>query len=198
MIDLFIFDMGGVVIRDYNIASELSAYLGSSKDIIHNYDKNASSALFSHSEGKINETEFWERFVEATGISIPKEEKSLLGKFFHPVLDKPTINIIKGLKLQDKRVVCGTNVIDSHYQIHRELKQYDIFDKVYASNLMGIAKPKIEFFESICKSENVRYENTFFTDDSQLNVDIAKSCGIKAFLYTDAINLQNQLNSLNY
>lgn len=198
MIDLFIFDMGGVIVRNYNIAQELSEYLGSSKDIIHNYDKNATDALFLHSEGKIDEREFWERFVTSTGINIPKVEGSLLGKFFHPTLDVPTIKIIEKLKKSGKRVVCGTNVIDSHYQIHNQLKQYDIFDKVYASNKINIAKPKVDFFESICRSENVNFENVFFTDDSQKNVDVAASCGIKAFLYTDAEHLREQLKSLNY
>ncbi len=196
MIDLFIFDMGGVIIRNYNVAQKLSKYLVSDIDIIHNYDKNASEALFRHSEGKITEEQFWKEFSESTNIKIPEYKNTLLGKFFTPTLDESTINIIKELKNKGKRVVCGTNVIDSHYNIHQKLKQYDIFDKVYASNLMHIAKPKVEFFKQICKEENVEFDKVFFTDDVQKNVDSALSCGIKAFLYTDAIQLKKQLDSL--
>ncbi|MGD1816272.1 MAG: HAD-IA family hydrolase [Pleomorphochaeta sp.] len=197
MIDLYIFDMGGVLIRDFHIGKELSAYLGQDTDVIHNYDKEASKALFLHSEGKISEEEFWKEFNKTTKIEIPKSEESLLGKFFHPVLDDATVKVIEDLKKQGKRVVCGTNVIDAHYNKHMQLKQYDVFDKVYASNKMHIAKPKVEFFEEICKSENVKLENAFFTDDSQVNIDAALSCGVKAFLYTDANLLKKQLESLN-
>lgn len=198
MIDLFIFDMGGVLIRNYNVALKLSKYLGSDIDIIHNYDKDASRALLLHSEGKISEDEFWKEFSQSTGIKVPSYDKTLLGKFFNPTLDEPTINIIKELKRKGKRVVCGTNVIDSHYNIHLQLNQYDIFDKVYASHIMHIAKPKVAFFKEICKEENVDFNKTFFTDDAQKNIDSALACGIKAFLYTDANQLKNQLNSVEY
>lgn len=198
MIDLFIFDMGGVIIRNHNVAQKLSKYLGSDTDIIHNYDKDASKALFLHSEGKISEDEFWREFSKITKIKVPKYEDTLLGKFFNPVIDEPTIEVIKELKNKGKRVVCGTNVIDSHYDIHIKLKQYDIFDKVYASNKMHIAKPKVDFFKEICKEEKANPENVFFTDDVQKNVDAALSCGIKAFLYTDANQLKKQLKSLEY
>lgn len=198
MIDLFIFDMGGVLIRNYNVAQKLSKYLGSDTDIIHNYDKDASKALLLHSEGKISEDEFWIEFNKATNIKVPRYDKTLLGKFFNPTLDDDTIKIIKELKNKGKRVVCGTNVIDSHYDIHKELNQYSIFDKVYASNKMHIAKPKVEFFYEICKEENVVFEKVFFTDDAQINVDSANSCGINSFLYSDANQLKKQLDSLDY
>ena len=195
MIDLFIFDMGGVLVRNFNMGKELSAYLGQDTDVIHNYDKDASKALFLHSEGKISEEEFWKEFNKITRIEIPEHNESLLGKFFNPVLDDATVKIIEELKKQGKRVVCGTNVIDAHYNKHMQLKQYDVFDKVYASHKMHIAKPKIEFFKEICKSENIKLENTFFTDDSQVNIDAALSCGVKAFLYTDAKVLKEQLEN---
>lgn len=198
MIELFIFDMGGVVIRNHNVAPILSKYLGSDTDIIHNYDKEASKALLLHSEGKISEDEFWKQFSKSTKIEVPKYETTLLGKFFIPTLDIPTVHLIQELKAKGKRVICGTNVIDAHYNIHTKLKQYDIFDKVYASHKMHIAKPKVEFFKEICREENIEFNKVFFTDDAQKNVDAALSCGINAFLYTDAAQLKKQLDSLEY
>lgn len=198
MIDLFIFDMGGVIVRNFHVGPKLSKFLGSEKNVINNYDKDASLALRLHSEGKIDEKEFWKRFRKATSIEVPEYERSLLGKFFHPELDMPTIKIIEELKSKGKRVVCGTNVIDAHYKTHMKLKQYDVFDKVYASHIMQIAKPKKEFFEEICKAENVSCERAFFTDDLQNNVDVALQCGLKAFLYTDATSLKQQLATLGY
>ncbi|MDD4083797.1 MAG: haloacid dehalogenase, partial [Sphaerochaetaceae bacterium] len=169
MIDLFIFDMGGVLIRDYHIGPELNEFLGS-KDAL-NYNDNVSLALRKHSEGKIDEKEFWKVFENETKIHVSETSGSLLGKFFHPVLDTATLNLIRKLKEKGKRVVCGTNVIESHYKIHNLKNQYEVFDKVYPSHLMHVSKPKSEFFDIICNKEKCCKNRTFFTDDSKINIE---------------------------
>jgi putative hydrolase of the HAD superfamily len=112
-------------------------------------------------------------------------------------LDEPTLAVVRNLKEKGVRVVCGTNVLDSHYRIHQQLHQYDIFDAVYPSHLLGIAKPKIDFFQRICTEEKVEPKEVFFTDDMQVNVDASLQAGLKGFLYTDAENLESQLRGLN-
>ena len=178
MIDLFIFDMGGVLIRDYSIEGELSKFLGC-KNALH-YNETISLALRNHSEGKIDEKNFWEIFEKETGINVPKTTDSLLGKFFHPVLDIPTLSLISRLKENGKRVVCGTNVIDSHYKIHNQKGQYKVFDKVYPSHLLHVSKPKLKFFDIICNAEGCCKNKVFFTDDAKINVEAALKDGLEA------------------
>jgi putative hydrolase of the HAD superfamily len=194
---LCIFDMGGVMIRNYHIAPKLTQYLGLGTDTFQKFDERLASYLHLHSEGKITEPEFWDYYRTITNKEIPQGEESLLGKFFTPTLDAPTMAVVRNLKARNVRVVCGTNVIDAHYKIHQQLHQYDIFDAVYPSHLLGIAKPKIDFYQRICTEEQVEPEEVFFTDDMQVNVDASLQAGLKGFLYTDAANLESQLKGLN-
>lgn len=196
MIELCIFDMGGVLIRDFHIAPRLLPFLGCSESSFAEISPAISEALKNHSRGLIDEPAFWEQYRTIVGRALPETDESLLGKFFTPVLDPATVDILRGLKAHGMRVVCGTNVIDAHYDIHMALKQYDIFDHVYASHLIHIAKPDGDFYRYICEQEHVSPENAFFTDDMEANVVSARQEGLAAFLYTDAKHLGEQLGSL--
>lgn len=193
---LCIFDMGGVLIRNFHIAPKLLPFLGLETSTLQEYDPRLGTFLTLHSEGKISEEEFWEYYRKITNREIPPIQGSLLGKFFTPTLDDPTVALVKRLKEKKVRVVCGTNVIDAHFTIHHQLHQYDVFDAVYPSHILGIAKPKLEFFQRICESEQVHPEDAFFTDDMQVNVDASLKAGLQGFRYIDAKTLESQLQGL--
>jgi epoxide hydrolase-like predicted phosphatase len=193
MIKVCIFDMGGVLIRDFNIAGQLMKFLGHKELSFRDVNPLISSALSLHNRGMIEEEQFWEIYEETIGEKLPPHEGSLLGRFFTPKLDPPTIAVLKNLKQQGMRVVCGTNVIDAHYLIHQQNGDYDIFDKVYPSHLMQISKPDSAFFHYILEAEKVEPKEAFFTDDMEQNVKAANQVGMKAFLYTSADMLVHQL-----
>jgi len=187
--------MGGVMIRDYHMEPELMPFLGLREKSFNVMDPRLNAALLRHSRGEINEENFWLEYSKITGRTVPFHEGSLLGKFFHPRLDDPTVQIVKELKSAGMRVVGGTNVIDAHYRIHMNLNQYALFDKVYASHLMGIAKPDPAFFAYILRTEGIQAAGTFFTDDVAENVYAATDAGLNAFVYTGAMALREQLLS---
>jgi putative hydrolase of the HAD superfamily len=188
--------MGGVMVRDFHMAPELLPFLGFGEESFAEVDKRLIEALVRHSCGGISEDDFWVLYTEITGRALPPHEGSLFGKFFHPKMDGPTEQVVRELKAAGMRVVAGTNVIDAHYIIHHELRQYDIFDKVYASQLMRIAKPDPAFFAYILRAENIQAEEAFFTDDTIENVNAAAEAGLNAFHYTDAAAMRKQLLSL--
>lgn len=204
MIKLCIFDMGGVMVRDFHIAPELMPYLGYSDASLIGKDSYSfsdispviSEALNSHSTGDISEEEFWKIYEKETNKKVPESEGSLLGKFFHPVLDQATVDVVNDLKKKGIKVVCGTNVIDIHYKIHNQLHQYDVFDKVYPSHLMRKRKPNPEFWLEILEKEGVKPEEAFFTDDLESNVKASEKLGIHAHVYTDAGPLRKELKRL--
>jgi putative hydrolase of the HAD superfamily len=196
MIKCCIFDMGGVMIRDYHMAPELLPFLGFAGGSLTEIDSRLNDELHRHGRGEIDEDQFWEFYTKITGRTLPPHNESLFGKFFHPKMDEATVQVVRELKEAGMRVVVGTNVIDAHYNIHRKLGQYDIFDHVYASHLMGIAKPDPAFYTSLLKEEGIDASDAFFTDDMAENVAAASSLGLNAFVYTGAGALQEQLHSL--
>ena len=196
MIKCCIFDMGGVMIRDYHMEPELMPFLGLSERSFAVADPRFQEALRRHSRGEIGEDDFWLYYEKISGKAVPPHEGSLLGKFFHPTLDEPTVQLARELKAAGMRVICGTNVIDAHYDIHQKLNQYAVFEKVYASHLMGSAKPESAFYAYILKEEGIAAAEAFFTDDMVDNVHAASAFGLNAFLYAGAAALREQLLSL--
>jgi putative hydrolase of the HAD superfamily len=196
MIKVCMFDMGGVLVRNFMVAPKLLAFLGCSETSFSELPDLFRQALRSHSKGDIAEKELWEIYEKATGSSVVKHEGSLLGKFFEPTLDIPTLEILSELKQQGHRVICGTNVNDSHYTIHHQLHQYDIFDHVYASHLMHRAKPDSSFFQFILQKEQLKPDQLFFTDDMPSNVASAQEQGLISYPYSDASTLRLQLMEL--
>jgi len=195
MIKLFVFDMGGVVVGETGFDKKLANYLGVEGRIFHD-DKEVEKAIWSHMEGKIDENQFWDVFSEVNG-SFVESKNSLLGKFFNPSFNEGTVKLIKDLKSRGNRVVCGTNVIDAHYKIHMLKGQYDIFDKVYASHLMHIIKPNIDFYRYICEKEKIDSSNVFFTDDREENILTAREYGLNAEVFMDAEQIRNYLKINN-
>lgn len=187
---LYIFDMGGVLCCDFNDIPVISNYLGITEENFFIYSGENFRELL---DGKIDSNEFWVRFSLRYGKKIKEE---LFGKYFNPGIIRETKDIIKQLK-NDSRVVCGTNTIDSHYYYLLNQGSYDIFDEVYASNLMGISKPDPDFYRYISKKEGIEPENIIFVDDTEENIISAQKIGINSILFTDSDSLKQQIKTLS-
>ena len=187
---LYIFDMGGVLCCDFNDIPITSDYLGITEEDFFIYAGENFRKLL---DGKINSNEFWVRFSLRYGKKVKEE---LFGKFFNPGIIRETKDIIKQLK-SVSRVVCGTNTIDSHYYYLLNQGTYDIFDEVYASNLMGISKPDPDFYWNILNKEGIKPENAVFVDDTEENILSAQKIGINSILFTDSESLRLRIKTFN-
>ncbi|MCR5762801.1 MAG: HAD family phosphatase [Treponema sp.] len=184
---LYIFDMGGVVTTSAFIEKQMCEVLHVSLDDFHAF----SDGIFSDlSDGNISTKDFWKEFSRRSGIEVKTDWWHWL---FHPVKNEQTCNIVRQLKNSGKRVVCGTNTIDSHYRNHCERGDYEIFDQTYSSCLMGVSKPDIAFWKIILTAEHVNAEDAVFIDDKIENCEAAASLGIHAIHFTDAQSLSKAL-----
>jgi putative hydrolase of the HAD superfamily len=186
---LYIFDMGGVVSQNTNVTAEVSAYLEFDGAKMLDYARDDFKEL---TKGRISVQEFTRRFSLKSGRTI---EDELLSKFFDPKLDRDVVAIIERLK-NGARVVVGSNTITPHYDIHLQKGDYQFFDAVYASHLMGLAKPDPAFFTYILDREGFSPEETAFVDDLPANVEAARGLGICSFVFTDAAKLKKDLTAL--
>jgi putative hydrolase of the HAD superfamily len=189
MIDLYIFDEGGVLIRNHMVLGDVANALGMEKEalwpLLH-------PEMILVSNGDIGSEEFWRRFEARTGI---RAEKNWWAECFKPTRDEPTFALVRELA-KSARTVCGTNTIDCHHLINEKLGMYEPFHKVYASHLIHLSKPDPRFWEKILADEDVATARAFFTDDSPKNVQAARELGMQAFLYTDAASLKEDLLSV--
>lgn len=217
---LFIFDMGGVVVLSFHCVHAIAASLNLSTE-----DFFAISAALPEwdgadnpynvglirllQEGRITETEFWQQFQRIArtahphiNLNIPDEylrgAASLWGAYFYPQRDRAVWAILEGLKNRGYRLVCGTNTLEAHYQYHKKQGDYALFDRVYASQEMGVIKPEGRFWEYILESEGYSAEEAVFVDDLEENVQAAERLGIKGHRFIDAEGLKKALAAQGY
>lgn len=184
---LYIFDMGGVVTTTAALEKRMSEVLCMSESDFREYSKGIFNQL---SDGEVSTKDFWRMFSQRSGKTVTTDWWHWL---FHPVRNEQTYDIIRKLKAEGKRVVCGTNTIDSHYRNHCERGDYAVFDQTYSSFLMGVSKPDVRFWQIILEAEQVKPEDAVFVDDRQDNCDAAASLGIHAIRFTDAQSLATAL-----
>jgi putative hydrolase of the HAD superfamily len=183
---LYIFDMGGVVAINTDVFPAVYDHLGMTAEQFYGH---AGSRLERLMDGAITGDEFWTRFSSKDGTPIKEE---LFAKYFNPHLDHGVVAVLSRLK-NNARVVCGTNVFDSHYDYLVSRGYYDLFDAVYASNKMGVSKPHSKFYRHILNAEGVRPEDAVFVDDAEVNVRAAEKLGIRSILFRDAERLRSEI-----
>lgn len=189
MFKLYIFDMGGVVSHNTNVAPRISAYLDFNGVDIYELARDDFKALTT---GAIAVPEFIRRFAVKCGRKV---EEDLLTRFFHPQLDSDVVATIHGMK-KKARVVVGTNTIAPHYSVHLHNGDYEAFDAVYASHLIGLAKPDRAFYTHVLEHEGCSPVETVFVDDLPVNVEAARQLGIRSLVFTDAEKLKEELAAL--
>jgi len=172
-----IFDMGNVLSLDVDVLPCMADRLGMPIGEIADCARRDFDALLV---GAMTAGEFWDRFNRRFAADVRED---LLLTCFHPHNDPLMERLILDLKAGGHRVVCGTNAFEAHYRYHLEREEYAVFDRIYASNLLGIAKPSPEFFRHILANEGWRAGDTFFIDDRIENTAAARELGMSAFDY---------------
>jgi putative hydrolase of the HAD superfamily len=188
---IFLFDMGGVVSNSTNlknICEELN--LRESEYYSFQRDSAGCNTYQLLNKGVINVEDYWKNFSENSKIEIKTDYFKTLYK---PVLNESVVSIIKKLKNKNNRVVCGTNTIESHFEEHKRLRNYDFFDTVYSSHLMGVEKPAPDFFTKIIAAEQVLASEIFFIDDNKMNIDAAEKIGIRTKMFVSVEILEKEL-----
>ncbi|HNR62573.1 MAG TPA: HAD family phosphatase [Thermotogota bacterium] len=189
-VKLIIFDVGGVVYDQTSVGRRVARELGLSYRKFMEYA--ALSGIQGLQLGLISQEYFMKAFQHLYHHRSPED---LWTRFFHPVPIPETIDAIERLK-KKFRVVAGTNTILPHYEVHMQRGDYGIFPKVYASNILHLAKPDPRFYSHIIQAEAVSAAESLFIDDSIQNVETAVKLGIHAILFTGGKALQEALSSL--
>lgn len=170
---LAIFDMGGVMVDGHDVAPAIASELGLDAVTFRRLLREAGSDDLD--TGRVSAAEFWERFKAVTGLGLAGEP---WGDHFHPRRRPRMYDLVERLKAAGVRVVAGTNTSGPHYRVHLDGGDYAVFDHVYASHLLGVAKPDPGFWLRILGAEGVEAERAFFIDDLAENVGAAARLGL--------------------
>lgn len=104
-----------------------------------------------------------------------------------------TAELLPGLRTR-AQVGCLSNTNSIHWdKLLRDYEWMGHFDRRFASQILGCAKPKAEIYEKVQSLLGARGRSILFFDDKQENVDAAARLGWNARLYSGHERLLSDL-----
>jgi epoxide hydrolase-like predicted phosphatase len=200
-----IFDMGGVLIDLHSdeAARELMEQHGLSP---HTFDRLTRSSFESHPRsvtelamlGKIETATYLDAFLRECSVKDPERLRanrlSVVGRE-----RKDVLAIVEHLKQAGLKCCVLSNTIALHWERLSSAREYpflELFDHIFASHLIGCAKPENKAFSFVANALKVQMSECLLVDDTLLNVERAKAVGWRGILFCGIAELQRDLNDL--
>jgi glucose-1-phosphatase len=108
-------------------------------------------------------------------------------------IDSKMLNLAKSMKNKHKLIILSNDTVDWMDAKKEKFNLLNIFEKIYCSGNMGIAKPNKEIFEYVLKDLNIKPGELLFIDNQENNIEAANSLGIKTILFVDEISFKNKI-----
>ena len=175
---LLLFDLGGVLIENA-VFDSLNPMLPQPLDSVAIRERWLTSpAVLGFELGRIPATEFAEQFIAEWNIAMTPQA------FLEAFIDWPKgfyagASECVGILRQRYRVGCLSNSNALHWAKFDGFE--GVFDIALSSHLLGVIKPDEAAFVRALAECRVPAEDVVFFDDSQPNVKMAQSLGIRAF-----------------
>lgn len=190
---LLLFDLGGVLIEV--ATTELQLLGGKNKSDVELWETWLTCpAVQLYEAGKISNDEFARGVLEAFSSTIPPDE--FLQSFaawpvgFYPGMTDLLVKLRRNFKLA---YLSNSNPL--HYpRFQREWQLNSYFDYHFASYKMGYVKPHAEIYQAVLAALPYSAQEIFFVDDNRLNVEMARSLGIRAEIVRGPHELQTVLS----
>ena len=200
-----VFDMGGVLIDLHSgeAGRELMEQHGLSP---HSFARLTRSSFESHPRsvtelamlGKIETSTYLEAFLRECSVKDPEglraNRLSVVGRE-----RKDILTIVEHLKRAGLKCCVLSNTIALHWERLSSAREYPclgLFDHIFASHLIGYAKPENEAFSFVANALKVQMSECLLVDDTLLNVKRAKAVGWRGILFSDSTQLQQDLGDL--
>jgi len=199
---LVLFDIGGVIIdldfRDARSTLE-SEYLMDPETFLELTRSSFNGEVLSVTEQAmicaIGTQEYLRAFQNGCKRPVPIEtvrrlRTSMLGP------ERP--EMLAFLKELNKkiRIAAFTNTIELHWSLLSNPRNYrfpQLFETVFASHLVGEAKPTRQSFTKVLGALGLRPKEVVFVDDSALNVSGASRLGINGIVFRNLDTLREEL-----
>ena len=188
-----IFDLGGVIL-DISVEQTLNAFAQRSNlpdKQVHDLYL-ATPGFLEYEKGLMDDASFRD-FVRAT-YSITASDQEIDDCWNAMLLGIPPLKLELLKKLQGEfRVFLLSNTNGIHLNHINEFMLPNLpekrpldsyFHKAYYSHRMGKRKPDAEIFEQVLEENSLVPEQTLFLDDYAVNIEGAKSLGIKTIHVT--------------
>ena len=184
-----ILDLGGVIL-ELDVKATIMAFhkLGFPRLETAEMILSKHPFFYDFETGKMSAKNFIEKIMEISGHHTSPEE--ILDAWNAMLLGYRKDSIERVLELGRKYrlfLLSNTNEIhEVHYnrqlKAGHEIENLDrIFEKVYYSHRLKMAKPDPEIFRYVLRDSRLLPEESLYVDDTLVNVETARSLGIRAY-----------------
>ncbi len=191
MIKLIIFDLGGILIENYDIPF-FEALSKATKKQEEEIEKEIKPLMHKSERGEISEYEFVEKFLKEMNCS-EKPEK------FVEIRRKATKEaagireLITNLKKHYK-IAFATNNAEEEFVSKNKIMHFDkLFDWGIASYQAHARKTETKMFEMTLQHFKIKPEETIFVDDSVANLKAPQELGMKTIHFASLEQLKGEL-----
>ncbi len=192
---VLLFDMGGVLI-DYPGAGRLLKWMpeGTSEEEL-NRRWHGSRAIRLFESGKCDAGTFADAMISELSFAVGRD--AFLEEFrLIPGGFLPNATEILG-RLRGFRTACFSNTNELQWgRLESEHGLEAHFAKCFLSYRIGFTKPDREAFLYVIDKLGVRPEHIYFFDDTDINVNMAKECGMNACKVRGTAELESRLKEL--
>lgn len=203
MIKYIIFDLGGVFVSDAPIFyvnkltdfTEVLDYAGVSREDSEKIWRKHWQKL---KLGQEDLDLFWQDFYKLVNkdVNLNKIKELYNSKI---ILDKQVFDFTTKLKEKYKLIALAN---ESKFGIKLKIKKFklkSLFEKIYCSANLNIAKPNPEIFKYVIKDSDLDINEVIFIDNQIENITATKKLGIKSILFTNIEQLKKDLKLIiNY
>jgi len=192
--DVLLFDLGGVLIdfAGFEEMRRLLPQVSDRSEIRDRWIHSASVQLFE--QGDITPEEFARRLVEEFHLELSAEE--FLQEFVSWARGPypGALPLLRQLQ-NSHRIACLSNSNELHTPVHRA-SIHPHMDSYYFSDEIGMVKPDREIFDYVIRDLACNPRRIAFFDDTPVNVEAARECGLNAYIVDGIAALRAQLQRL--
>jgi epoxide hydrolase-like predicted phosphatase len=181
MVDLLLFDLGGVLV-DFSGVREVARFLPvgtSESDIIERLSRCPHSEAFGR--GQLSRQDFGERFVRDWEIDLTPERFLEEFRSWSKCLLPGAVELLASLRPRF-RLAALSNSNELHWERNaQDLGVPDLFEVAISSHQVGFTKPDPRIYLATLDRLRVAADRVLFFDDLHQNVIAASALGIRAF-----------------
>ena len=151
----------------------------------------------AYDEGKLSGITFWQKLARDGGLSLTPAELDELNRLdarMWTTSDPAMLSWQRQLKQHGVRTAILSNMGDSVLEeIERQFDWIHEFDVLVWSFQLGIAKPDAAIYRHVLEKLGTKADETLFVDDKRVNVEAARTLGMKAVEFSTAERLREDL-----
>jgi len=143
--------------------------------------------------GLISQDVMFEKLAQMAGAPAKQLEEEF---WTYVRIDNKMVKLIEELRAKNRVALLTNAIVPFFRQITAKYDLERLFETILVSSEEGLAKPDPAFYKRIVERMAVQPTDCLFIDDNQINLDAARSIGMKALLFEDAGKLSRDLAAI--